>query len=105
MMMPPMRMPFLPNYGLGPNDSMNMFNSMLNIFNNNSFSNNISINNNMNNNANNNINNSINNNVDSIVDTSFIEYSYNMDDSVSNRNNDVSFVSEDSILEKYDVKI
>ena len=35
-MMPP---PFLPNYGLGPNDSMNMFNSMLNIFNNNSFNN------------------------------------------------------------------
>ena len=33
-----MPMPFLPNYGLGPNDSMNMFNSMLNIFNNNSFS-------------------------------------------------------------------
>ena len=29
--------PFIPNFGLGPNDSMNMFNSMLNIFNNNSF--------------------------------------------------------------------
>ena len=37
MMTPP---PFFPNYGLGPNDSMNMFNSMLNIFNNNSFNNN-----------------------------------------------------------------
>jgi hypothetical protein len=31
---------FFPNYGLGPNDSMNMFSSMLNIFNNNSFNNN-----------------------------------------------------------------
>ena len=28
---------FVPNFGLGPNDSMNMFNNMLNIFNNNSF--------------------------------------------------------------------
>ena len=37
-----MGMPFIPNYGLGPNDSMNMFNSMLNIFNNNSFNNPIS---------------------------------------------------------------
>ena len=37
MMMPP---PFFPNYGLGPNDSMNMFNSMLNIYNNNPFNNN-----------------------------------------------------------------
>ena len=32
-----------PNYGLGPNDSMGMFNSMLNIFNNNSFINNPNI--------------------------------------------------------------
>ena len=31
---------FFPNYGLGPNDSMDMFGSMLNIFNNNSFNNN-----------------------------------------------------------------
>ena len=41
-MMPPpmgMGMPFIPNFGLGPNDSMNMFNNMLNIFNNNSFNN------------------------------------------------------------------
>ena len=29
--------PFVPHFGLGPNDSMNMFNNMLNIFNNNSF--------------------------------------------------------------------
>lgn len=36
-----MGMPFfVPHFGLGPNDSMNMFNSMLNIFNNNSFMNN-----------------------------------------------------------------
>ena len=35
MMMPP---PYFPNYGLGPN--VNMFNSMLNIYNNNSFNNN-----------------------------------------------------------------
>ena len=45
-MMNPMNMPnpmgmpfFVPHFGLGPNDSMNMFNNMLNIFNNNSFSN------------------------------------------------------------------
>ena len=38
MMRPPLG--FFPNYGLGPNDSMNMFSSMLNIFNNNSFNNN-----------------------------------------------------------------
>ena len=45
-MMNPMNMPnpmgmpfFVPHFGLGPNDSMNMFNNMLNIFNNNSFNN------------------------------------------------------------------
>jgi len=35
-MMPPM----IPNFGLGPNDNMNMYNSMLGIFNNNAFQNN-----------------------------------------------------------------
>ena len=40
MMMNPMQNPFfIPHFGLGPNDSMNMFNNMLNIFNNNSFMN------------------------------------------------------------------
>ena len=36
---PMMAFPPIPNFGLGPNDNMNMFNSMLNIFNNNSFMN------------------------------------------------------------------
>ena len=36
---PMMGLSNIPNSGLGPNDSMNMFNSMLNIFNNNSFNN------------------------------------------------------------------
>ena len=36
---PMMGLSNFPNFGLGPNDNMNMFNSMLNIFNNNSFNN------------------------------------------------------------------